>query len=544
MPETETIDEKINRQSPDFKNVLSFFEEITEIPRCSQNEERIASYLENFGKEKGFETKRDRHNNILIKVPATAGYETVPPVVLQSHMDMVCEKADGSLHNFSSDGIRLSYVTENGVPYLTANGTTLGADNGIGIAYSLAIATSSEIPHPPLELLITTDEEKGLTGAHCMDNDFISANLLLNLDSEEDGVIIVGCAGGTQIEFKKQIDLEDADIDDGEANDGKTNEREENDGVPVAYNLTVAGLLGGHSGVEIHIGRGNANQILIHFLKRVHEKYPKNCLKIVRIEGGNAHNAIPRHSECLFVTTIPFKTLKAESESYAAGILSDPDFNDPGLTVTVAVAVLPKPERDSRDGPKSFSSKNTEQLIHFLSSVQNGVFEMSADLPGLVLVSGNLAKIRTLPADAETPKREVEVIYSLRSGSDPKLKKKVKEMMTFAEDFRFNCEISNSYTPWEPDLNSELLKTCLNTYRKTFGAEAKVTAIHAGLECAVFRLKYPSMQMVSIGPDIIGAHTPFEKMDLIAAENVWVYLKEILKSLDAETNKKDAQNSA
>ncbi|MCL2550282.1 MAG: beta-Ala-His dipeptidase [Methanimicrococcus sp.] len=518
MPETETINEKINRQSPDFKNVLSFFEEISKIPRCSQNEERIASYLENFGKENGFETKRDRHNNILIKVPATAGYENAPAVVLQSHMDMVCEKADGSLHNFSSDGIRLSYVTENGIPYLTANGTTLGADNGIGIAYSLAIAASSEIPHPPLELLITTDEEKGLTGAHRMDNDFISANLLLNLDSEEDGVIIVGCAGGTQIGFKKQIEVEDADTDDGE----------ENGGVPVPYTLTVAGLLGGHSGTEIHIGRGNANQILIRFMKTVHEKYPKNCFKIVKMDGGNAHNAIPRHSECLFVTTIPSKTLKAESESYAAGILSDPRFNDAGLTVTVTEAVLSKPERD---GLKSFSSENTEQLIHFLSAVQTGVFEMSADIPGLVSVSGNLAKIRTRPEDVSKSKREPEVMYSLRSGSDPKLKNKVNEMITLAKRFCFDFEISNSYTPWEPDFNSELLKTCRDAYRQTFGAEAKVTAIHAGLECGVFRLKYPSMQMVSIGPDIIGAHTPTEKMNLIAAENVWVYLKEILKSL-------------
>lgn len=544
MPEMYVSNEKINRSSPDFKNVLSFFEEISKIPRCSKNEKRIASYLENFGKEKGFETKRDRHNNILIRVPATVGYENAPVVVLQSHMDMVCEKETGSLHDFSNDGIRLSYVTENGIPYVTANGTTLGADNGIGIAYSLAMAASPEIPHPPLELLITADEEVGLTGAQNMENDFISADLLFNLDSEEEGVIIVGCAGGTQIGFKKQIEIENAYADDGESVCN----------VPAAYTLTAAGLLGGHSGTDIHIGRGNANHILINFLKSVHEKYPQNCFKIVKMEGGGAHNAIPRYAKCLFMTTIPFEVLTAESEKYAANIRLRPDFNDPGLMVTVAEADLKKPEAINL---QSFSSKNTEQLIQFMSSVQTGVFEMSAQIPDLVWVSGNLAVIRTLPPSeyagkedknsvgsesskqnigTEKSKRELEIIYSLRSGSESELKNKVKEMMDLAGRFSFNFEISNSYLPWEPDFNSELLERCRNIYRKTFEAEAKVTAIHAGLECGVFHQKYPSMQMVSIGPDIIGAHTPSEKMSLVAAENVWSYLKEILKSFGAETN--------
>jgi Di- and tripeptidases len=191
----------------DFEAVLSIFEEISKIPRCSKNEEKIAAYLENFGKSRGFETKRDSHNNILIQVPATAGFENLPAVVLQSHMDMVCEKENGSTHNFSKDALSLNYIEENGISYLTAEKTTLGADNGIGMAYALAIAASNDLCHPPLELLFTTDEEIGLTGAQGMENDFISGEYMINLDSEEEGIIIVGCAGGTQICFKQFIDV-------------------------------------------------------------------------------------------------------------------------------------------------------------------------------------------------------------------------------------------------------------------------------------------------------------------------------------------------
>lgn len=548
MPETNAENEK-NRKNPDFKSVLSYFEEVSKIPRCSQNEERIASYIENFGKSRGFKTARDPYNNILIKIPASPGYENHPAVILQSHMDMVCEKEAGSPHNFSSDGIRLSYVTEDGIRYLTADGTTLGADNGIGLAYSLAIAASSDIEHPPLELLFTADEEEGLTGAQGLADDFLSADYMINLDSEEEGVLIVGCAGGTQIGFKKLIDVEEAYADDSEREDVTDGaDRKDVCTRPSAYTVTVDGLLGGHSGTDIHLGRANANRILVTYLKIIREKYPHNCFKLIKIKGGSAHNTIPRRADCLFVTTVSLEILKEEADNYAAQIKSGPGYNDPDLALTVMTADLSKLPATNL---KAFSTKNTQRLLLFLEAIPTGVFEMSSHIPDLVLVSGNMAVIRTrssaeYTADrdkesseidiyTEKAKREVEIIYSLRSGSEAELKNKVKDMMTLADRFLFNFEISHTYAPWEPDFDAAFLQKCRDVYVETFGKDAKATAIHAGLECGVFRKKYPVLQMISIGPDILGAHTPSEKLSLEAADNVWLYLKALLKSFGSET---------
>ncbi|WNY28527.1 Cytosol non-specific dipeptidase [Methanimicrococcus stummii] len=522
----------------DFKTVLSIFEEISSIPRCSKNEEQIAAWLEKFGKERGFETKRDHCNNILIQVPASPGMENLPAVILQAHTDMVCEKETGSPHSFVTDGISLRYFEENNISYLTADQTTLGADNGIGMAYMLAIAASADISHPPLELLFTTDEEIGLTGAQGMDPDFISGNYLINLDSEEEGVVIVGCAGGTQIGFKRLIDVENACA-------GDNLEETDCDATLMPYNIVVSGLLGGHSGTDIHIGRGNANLILIQFFKRLAERYTQNTIKLIKIKGGTAANTIPRRAELSFVTDIPAENLKTEAADYAALISSVPSFNDPNMAVEVAVADFSNVQKSNL---KSFSAKNTERILNFLIAIPNGVFEMSASIPDLVLTSGNLAIIKTrsneeyfkgaeketessdLDIYTEKSKRELEIIYSLRSGNDLRLKEKIKEMMALSEKYHYNFEITHTYSPWEPDFNSVFLKNCAEIYQKTFGKEIQIQAIHAGLECGVFHRTFSGIKMVSIGPDITGAHTPDETLNLDAAEKVWIYLKEILKS--------------
>ena len=507
----------------DFEAVLSIFEEISKIPRCSKNEEKIAAYLENFGKSRGFETKRDSHNNILIQVPATAGFENLPAVVLQSHMDMVCEKENGSTHNFSKDALSLNYIEENGISYLTAEKTTLGADNGIGMAYALAIAASNDLCHPPLELLFTTDEEIGLTGAQGMENDFISGEYMINLDSEEEGIIIVGCAGGTQICFKQFIDVKNLLSEDEIKNPNLTIS---------LYSISVSGLKGGHSGTDIHIGRGNANKIAARFFNKLNEKYLENRIELIEIKGGSASNTIPRYAEILIATDISSENLKNEAAELKRIILSDSAFNDSDLTIEV--------EENSSSiemvSLKSFSQKGAAQMIRFLAAVPTGVFEMSPDIEGLVLVSGNLAIVKTKTESetseilGENSKKEIEIIYSLRSGNESKLKEKIKEMMDIAAENRFIAEISHTYLPWEPRFESDFLKKCANVYKETFGKEASVEAIHAGLECGVFHRTFPKMQMISIGPDISGAHTPDEKLNLDAAEKVWIYLKEILKA--------------
>ncbi|MBZ3935968.1 beta-Ala-His dipeptidase [Methanimicrococcus blatticola] len=522
----------------DFKSVLSIFEEISSIPRCSKNEEQIASWLEKFGQDRGFETKRDHCNNVVIQVPASTGMESLPTVVLQAHTDMVCEKEAGTPHNFTTDSLSLHYIEENGVPFLTAEKTTLGADNGIGMAYMLAVAASENIPHPRLELLFTTDEEVGLTGAQGMNADFISGSYLINLDSEEEGVIIIGCAGGTQIGFKRLIDVEDACAsDDAEGTDC--------DSTLLPYTVAVSGLLGGHSGTDIHIGRGNANRILISFFTMLAEKYPQNRMKLIKIKGGTASNTIPRHAELSFVTDISAENLKNEAAIFVENTKAAAGFNDPDLAIGVSDLNFSK---DNGLILKAFSIKNTGRIMSFLSAIPNGVFEMSASIPDLVSVSGNLAMIRTkssaeyfkgtesdiggsdLDIYTEKSKRELEITLSLRSGIESKLKDKIREMMAFSEKYHFNFEITHTYSPWEADFNSDFLKSCADIYARTFGKEVQITAIHAGLECGVFRRTFPSMKMISIGPDIIGAHTPDEKLNLDAAEKVWIYLKEILKS--------------
>ena len=538
------------KHESNFKSVISFFEEISKIPRCSKNEEKIAAYLENFGKSRGFETKRDAHNNIVVKIPATPGFETLPAVVLQSHMDMVCEKEADATHDFSKDALKLKYIEEDGIRYLAADKTTLGADNGIGMAYALAIAASDseKLPHPPLELLFTTDEEIGLTGAQGMENDFISGEFMINLDSEEEGTIIVGCAGGAQIVFKQLVDVEELLPKKSDA--------------PVSpiflYEVRISGLKGGHSGTDIHIGRGNSNLIAAHFLIHLEEKYSQKKIELIKIKGGSASNTIPRSTELIFAADISPAVLENEAAEFEEKMLSDSKLNDRDLKIIVEEITLQKIRNEIKTEAKTqtaaalktFSPKGTGRILRLLTSIPNGVLEMSPEIPDLVLVSGNVAIVKTnvcfeFEEGAEAEKteldifsrkaqREIEIIYSLRSGNEVKLKEQMKEMMDLADGNQFIAEISHIYMPWEPNFESAFLKKCADVYRKTFEKDATVAAIHAGLECGVFHRMFPSMKMISIGPDIIGAHTPDEKLNLEAAENVWIYLKEILKSFGDE----------
>jgi dipeptidase D len=498
-------------QDAEFETVLSFFEDISQVPRPSKHEKEIASYIENFGKKNGLKTKRDDFDNVVLFVPASPGFENKPPVVLQSHMDMVCEKEPDSPHNFLTDGLELKYVFENNVPFLTADKTTLGADNGIGMAYALATAVSS-FNHPPLELLFTTDEEEGFTGAQNMSEDFITGKYLINLDSEEEGVLIIGCAGGAQIRFKSFIEtVEDNNYAASDSN---------------VYHLTVFGLLGGHSGTDIHLNRGNAIQIACLFLKDLAKQ--DASFQLAEIRGGTAHNAIPRDCACLFISHLPEDVILKEAAEFVSQMKARHFEESLQLTVSILDEKMP-----------SFSSKNTADVIRFLTELQIGVFEMSPFIKDIVLLSGNLAIVQTAgpcavdckeAACGEEKAHKLEMIYSLRCGDGPLLLGKMKELIDFGEKNGFHAEISNKYPPWSPDIDSPFLEKCFDVYQSVFQEKAKITVIHAGLECSVFSRKIPGIEMVSIGPDIINAHSPSEKLNLIAAEKVWIYLKDILES--------------
>lgn len=523
-------------ETADFKTVLFMFEEISKIPRCSSHEEKIASWLEQFAKNRGLKSRRDSLNNVAFSVPASSGFENRPTLILQAHTDMVCEKEESSPHDFKTDGLKLQYFTREGVPYLKAEQTTLGADNGIGMAYMLALAASDTIPRPPLELLFTTDEEVGLTGAQGLLADFISGDFLINLDSEEEGTIIVGCAGGTQLHFKRVFNLENEILSESKS---------------AAYHISLSGLLGGHSGTDIHIGRENANVLIVRFLKRLLNRYPNRSFKLIQIKGGTASNTIPRQATLSFVSDFSLKDLEKEATDYISQILSDDAFNDAAFRFDLSVL--------KKESVSVFSKKDTAHIFDFLSAIPNGVFEMSNEISDLVLVSGNLAVLKThelkedSQRDAEIKEdsrketeikedsqrdakikifsqREVEIMFSLRSGDEKKLNENINALKTFSNSHDFRFEETKTYHPWEADFKSDFVKNCGDVYKKTFGKEARVTAIHAGLECGVFRRLFPEMPMLSIGPDIFGAHTPDETLNLKAAEKVWIYLKEILKT--------------
>ena len=505
----------------EFETVLSFFEEISKIPRPSKHEKEIASYIEEFGKKNGFETRRDEFDNVVICVPASAGYENKPTVVLQSHTDMVCQKEPDSSHNFFTDSLELSYVFENGVPFLKANKTTLGADDGIGMAYALATAVSKSLSHPPMELLFTSDEEEGLNGAQNMSADFITGKYLINLDSEEEGILIVGCSGGAQFRFARSFPFE---------NSAKS--KTDSHPAEFTYQLTVSGLLGGHSGTDIHLNRGNAISIAGSFLKKMSEKY-NGSFHLADIRGGTAHNAIPRDCIGIFISTIPEDLIQKEAAEFFSQTQEAIHHEESSFRFKVEPLNEQMPH---------FSSANTNQIAHFLTELKAGVFEMSPLFENTVICSGNLAIVQTIDPpvcdcaalENEAPHKNIEIIYGLRSGDDSLYRQKMKDLIALGEKFGYRVEISNTYHPWSPNFGSSFLKKCTDVYQSLFQKEPKIAVIHAGLECSVFSKNNPDIEMIAIGPDILYAHSPSEKLNLITAEKVWVYLKEILKSFGDE----------
>ncbi len=467
------------------------FYQLAQIPRCSKHEEKAREYVIAVAERNQLEYKTDAVGNVVVKVPATPGKENTPIVVLQSHLDMVCEKNKDVDHDFSKDPIELVRDGE----WITANGTTLGADNGIGAAAMLAVMESKDVVHGPLELLFTIDEETGLTGASGLDDSMLEGRILLNLDSEEDGVIYIGCAGGRDTEFFLKRD----------------NQAPSSGFVPVK--VLVTGLQGGHSGLNIHEGRGNAIKLLTRMLWNLRETID---FQLAEIDGGNKHNAIPRECDAiLFVNPNDVDTVKSVASQYEAIYQQEYQFVEKGIRIQVST--------EGFDVPDAVVSKELrDNLLNMLYAMPHGVMAMSLAVPGLVETSTNLAVVKTTDT-------QISILTSQRSSVTSRLDEICEMVRAVGELVGADIRQGNGYPAWQPNPDSELLKVAKAVHQELFGKEPEVKAIHAGLETGIIGAKFPGMDMISFGPTIEGAHSPDERVHIPAVEKFWKFLTAILQ---------------
>jgi dipeptidase D len=469
------------------------FEEICNRPHSSGNEKGLADYIVSFAKNNNLEFAKDEFGNVVVRKPATHGKENLTPVVLQGHLDMVAEKNSDVQHNFDKDPIHPMVDGD----WVKAKGTTLGSDNGIGVAAALAVLEAKDIEHGPVEALFTLEEETGLFGAQALKPGFVNAKILLNLDSEEDGALYIGCAGGetTFVKFKFN------------PNDLPAN--------TVAMEIKVSGLKGGHSGLDINTGRGNAIKLMVRLLHNLNYKFG---IRLVSINGGSKHNAIPR--ECFSVIRVS-KKLVVDTltyiENYNKIVQSELSSVEPNLNVAAT---------EIKSKSKVIDKSTAKNLIDSLYSVQNGVIKMSADIEGLVETSTNLAVITTKG-------KVIEVILSQRSSVETEKTDILNSIASFFNLIKAEVRQGDGYPGWKPDVHSPVLKVMKNVYHQMNGKDAEVKAIHAGLECGIIKERYPEMDMISFGPTIMGAHSPDEKVQISTVEKFWNLLTTVLKNIPA-----------
>lgn len=472
--------------------VFHYFEEICQVPRPSKKEEKIVAYLKEFGKKHNLETKVDEVGNVLIKKPASKGMENCKTVVLQSHVDMVCEKNNNVSHNFLTDPIETIIDGE----WMKANGTTLGADNGIGVATELAILADDTLEHGPIECLFTIDEETGLTGAFALKEGFMNGDILLNLDSEDEGELFIGCAGG--IDSVAEFNYYEADVPDGY----------------FFCKIEVKGLKGGHSGGDIHLGRANANKILNRFLTLAFNKYD---LYLCEIDGGNLRNAIPREAHAIIAIPEAHKhDLRTDLNVFTAEVQAEYAVTDPDMELILSS----EPAR-----AKAIDADTTQRLLQTLYAVPHGVYAMSQDIPGLVETSTNLASIKMKPGNI------IRIETSQRSSTASSKQDIANMVRTVFEMGGAVVTFGDGYPGWKPNTHSEILEIATASYKRLFGVDAQVKAIHAGLECGLFLDKYPSLDMISFGPTLQGVHSPDERMLIPTVEKFWLHLTDILKHI-------------
>ena len=471
------------------------FYEITQVPRPSKKEEKILKYLKNWADDNNFPYKQDKVGNLVVTIPASSSMEDYPTIVLQGHVDMVCEMNKGTKHDFDNDPLVLKQ--ENG--WIKAEGTTLGSDNGIGLAAGMAVSEDGSAMHGPLELLFTVDEETGLTGADNLQPGFIKGKYLLNLDSEDDGIFFIGCAGGIDTTGKFDIEKEPAAKN------------------ATSYELLIAGLKGGHSGSEINLGKANAIKVLARTL----DALKSIDYSVAHISGGLLSNAIPREAEAviLFNPSDEKKALEIVNE-ICENIISEYKTVDGDLKIIL--------KKLNKHFPDVFTKPFTVNLINVLLAMPHGVLEMSQDIPGLVETSTNLASIKT-----ENDK--VIIGTSQRSSIDSAIHYIANSVNSVFVLGRGHAKTSDGYPGWKPNLNSKILKLSHNVYKQLFGSEPEIKAIHAGLECGILGNKYPGIDMVSFGPTITGAHSPDEGVEIKTVTKFYELLKGVLsKASDLE----------
>lgn len=467
------------------------FADLNAVPRPSKKEARVIAFIKDFGKNLGLETIEDAVGNVIIKKPATSGMENRTTVVMQSHLDMVHQKNNDTEFDFETQGIDM-YVDGD---WVRAKGTTLGADNGLGVATIMAILESKDIPHPAIEALFTIDEETGMTGAMGLKGDLLSGGILLNLDTEEDDEIGVGCAGGIDVTATR------------------TYQEEETPEFKIGFKITVKGLQGGHSGMQIHEGLGNANKIMNRL---VFDGFENFGLRISEIDGGSLRNAIPRESTAIVaVDAIHEETFVTEINELAETIKTELKTMEPDLKIEVSHCKPPKIIMDL--GVQ-------EGFTRALYAAQNGVYRMSANIPDLVETSNNIARV-------VVKEGQIHVGCLTRSSVESSKMDLANALRATFELTGCEVEFSGDYPGWTPNMKSPILQVLSKIYKDMNGEEAHVAACHAGLECGILGQNYPDMDMISFGPTIKGAHSPDERAQISSVQKYWKFVLEVLKNI-------------
>jgi len=482
----------VRNQEPQL--LWNHFADINAIPRASKKEEKIIEFMVDFGEKLGLETIVDPVGNVIIRKPSSPGMENRKTVVLQSHLDMVHQKNADTDFDFDTEGIQM-YVDGD---WVRAKGTTLGADNGLGVAAIMSVLSSDTVIHPPLEALFTIDEETGMTGAQGLQAGYLKGEILLNLDTEEDDEIDIGCAGGidvTAVRSYKQI---------------KGTEK-----VP-AFRFAIKGLQGGHSGMDIHKGLGNANKLINSFLKKV-----ESLISIISIDGGGLRNAIPREGNALFFCkSDKVDLLRTAYKDYVKELKTEFEGTEPDLICSL----------DQVDGTFTYMDPQTQKgLILALDNAVNGVFKMSEEMPDLVEASNNIARVLV-------DNGKIKISCLTRSSVEESKDEVANSLKSAFENQEFTVTFSGAYPGWSPNRDSAILKVLTDIYEQMFKVKPAVVACHAGLECGILGTHYPEMDMISFGPTIKGAHSPDERASITSSMRFWKYLQEILKNIPVKNS--------
>jgi len=470
--------------------VWDYFENILQHPHPSKKEHKLAAYIETWAKEHNFELKKDKTGNLVVRKPATPGMEDRLPIAIQGHIDMVCEKNSDVTFDFENDPIQ-AYIDGD---WITAKGTTLGADNGIGVAMGMAIMTGG-FSHPDIELLCTLDEETGLTGAITLATDMLKAKILINLDSEEDGAFTIGCAGGMNSSGSFKYVAEKVPADS------------------VAYEVVLKGMQGGHSGIEIHDGRANALKLCNRFLNNAMKKVD---IRLSSIKGGSAHNAIPREAFAVVTFHVSKENdFLAFVKEYDELIKSEYKSKEPNIVCEAKKVALPN---------RVMARDMQGRLISSFYAMPTGVYRMSPDINGLVQTSTNFAVV-------DTRDNEVFALTSQRSSVETEKLDMAAVVRAVLELGGAEVKQGDGYPAWQPNINSKILKLAAETYKNKYGHEPRIEAIHAGLECGLIGEKYPGMDMLSFGPNLVDVHSPDEKIQISSTKKCFDLLQEIINNI-------------